>query len=246
MEIKLIQIKNAIAYDVKTGENISIDKKSKKFPLTNNHYKYVTYRDTDDDGDIDILYYSPYSVTYSYNPVTISSDNKNLNGLSARDVLSNTYLSFANSVIKSSGEGNDFYKNRLTATISDDGDTLGAKANQNRSILWANDYGTIDIDRLDDVSSSVGNWGQMSYETGLSSYNVKIMMEWGMNALLYATNGGKITVGDLKSGRSTFTANGDGVNCIIAGGAGTKSGDKSALSDTASVYVYNADFDLKG
>ncbi|OOM75298.1 hypothetical protein CLPUN_33550 [Clostridium puniceum] len=238
--------KNAVAYDVKTGENISIDEKSGKFPSTNSHYKYVTYRDTDSDGDVDILYYSPYSVTYSYNPVTIYSNNTNLNGLSARDILSNIYLSFANSVVKTSGEGDNLYKKSLTATTSSDGDIIGAKANENRSILWANDYGTIDVDELHAASSSVGNWAKMSYETGLSSYNVEIMMEWGMNALLYATNGGKITVGELNGKKSTFSANGDGTNGIIAGGAGTKAGNKSAPSDTSSAYVYNADFNLKG
>jgi len=239
--------KNVVAYDVKTGNKISMDETSKKFPSTSSsYYKYVTYRDTDNDGDIDILYYSPYSVTYSYNPVTISSTNTNLNGLSARDILSNVYLSFANSVIKTSGEGNNFSQKSLTATTSSDGDAIGAKANQNRSILWANDYGTIDVDKVNAVSSSSGNWGQMSYEAGLSSYNVEIMMEWGMNALLYATNGGKITVGDLNGEKSTFSANGDGANGIIAGGAGTKAGSNTAPSDTASSYVYNADFNLKG
>lgn len=238
--------KNAVAYDVKTGESISVDEKTGKFPSTGSYYKYVTYRDTDNDGNIDILYYSPYSVTYTYNPVTISSNNSNLNGLSARDVLSNIYLAFANSVVKTSGEGNNYYKSNLTASTSNDGDTIGASANENRSILWANDYGTIDVGRLNATSTSSGNWGKMSYETGLSSYNVEVMMEWGMNALLYATNGGKITVGDLKGGVSTFSANGDGANGIIAGGAGTKAGSTTAPEDTASAYVYNADFNLTG
>lgn len=239
--------KNAIAYDVKTGEKISVDENTKKFPSTNNgYYKYVTYRDTDNDGDIDVLYYSPYSVTYSYNPVSISSNNQNLNKLSARDTLSNIYLSFANSVVKTSGEGNDVTKKSLTTSTSSDGDAIGAKTNQERSILWANDYGTIDVDELHATSTSFGNWGKMSYEAGLSSYNVEIMMEWGMNALLYATNGGKITVGELNGQKSTFTANGDGANGIIAGGAGTKAGNKSSLTDTASAYVSNADFNLKG
>ena len=238
---------NAIAYDVKTGEKISVNEETGKFPSTGDgYYRYVTYRDTDNDGDIDILYYSPYTVTYSYNPVTISSDNENLNGLSARDILSTVYLAFANSVVKTSGEGDSYYDKSLTADTSKDGDAIGAEANENRSILWADDYSTINVDKLKANSSSIGNWGKMSYETGLSSYNTEIVMEWGMNALLYATNGGKITVGKLNGERSTFTANGDGANGIIAGGAGTKAGTESAPSDTASVYVYNADFDLQG
>jgi hypothetical protein len=156
------------------------------------------------------------------------------------------YLSYANAVVKANGEGDDIVQAELTADTAVDGGTLEAEANQERSVLWADNYGTIDIDELHASSSSVGNWGKMSYESGLSSYNVEIIMEWGMNALLYATNGGQIRVGDLLGETSTFYANGDGANGIIAGGAGTQAGNTDAASSTSSAYVYNADFTLEG
>lgn len=238
---------NSVAYDIQTGEKVSAEEATGMLPSTGyGNYKYITYRDTDNDGDVDAIYYSPYNVNYSYNTVTISSDNKNLNGLSARDILSTVYLSYANSVIKVSGEGDEFYQKELTADTSVDGDAIDAAINQERSVLWADNYGTIDIDELHAVSSSVGNWGKMSYESGLSAYNVEIIMEWGMNALLYATNGGEIRVGDLLGETSTFYANGDGANGIIAGGAGTEAGNEEASIATSSAYVYNSDFILEG
>lgn len=84
----------AVAYDVKTGESVSADSTTGLFPSTGSgYYKYVTYRDTDSDGDIDTLYYSPYVISYAYNATSIVSDNDNLNGLSARDILNPVYLS---------------------------------------------------------------------------------------------------------------------------------------------------------
>lgn len=86
----------------------------------------------------------------------------------------------------------------------------------------------------------------MSYESGLSTYNNEIVMEWGMNALLYATNGGSITVGSLTGPRSTLSAIGDGANGIIAGASGTDTETGSAPSETSSVKLYNADLNLQG
>lgn len=238
---------NAVAYDVKTGEIVLADESTGNFPSTgSSYYKFVTYRDSDQDGDIDILYYSPYNVAYTYNNVTISSDNTNLDGLSARDILSTVYLSFANSIVKANGEEEQVSLEQLTADTAADGDAIEAATNQERSVLWADDYGAIEVDELHATSTSTGNWGKMSYETGLSSYNNEIVMEWGMNALLYATNGGVIHVGDALGETSTFYANGDGANGVIAGGAGTEAGDEAAPSDTASVYVSNAEFLLEG
>lgn len=237
----------AVSYNVNTGEAVSTEATTGLFPSTGSgFYKYVTYRDTDSDGDVDELYYSPYTVTYSYNTVNILSENENLNGLSARDILSTEYLAFANSVVEASGDGNDVHEDALTADTSVDGDAIEVQANEERSILWADDYATIDVDELHATSNSIGNWAKISYEKGLSSYNVEIMMEWGMNALLYATNGGTITVGDTEGETSTFYANGDGANGVIAGGAGTQAGNDSAPSETASVSVSNAEFTLEG
>lgn len=237
----------ATAYDVKTGESLPVNGETGLFDSTGSgYYKYITCRDTDQDGDVDVIYYSPYNVTYSYNTVTISSSNENLNGLSARDLLNPVYLSYANAVLKADGEGSKVAERSLTLDTSKDGNVMEARANQERSVLWADNYGTIQVDELHAASTSTGNWGRMSYETGLSAYNVEIVMEWGMNALLYATNGGTVKVGSLNGPTSTFSANGDGANGIIAGGTGTKGGTKEAPSDTAGVYVENAEFDLQG
>jgi hypothetical protein len=195
---------------------------------------------------VDTIYYSPYHTTYSYNSVNIASSNPNLDGLSARDILNPAYLSFANAVVKARGEKETVAADQLTLDTAVDGEVIEAAANQERSILWADDYGTIQVDELHATSTSSGNWGKMSHESGLSSYNVEIMMEWGMNALLYATNGGSITAGNLEGPTSTYTANGDGANGIIAGGAGTLAGQEGRPADTSSVHVFNSAFHLTG
>ncbi len=238
---------NVKAYDVKTGETVEKDSVTDAYPATGSgNYRYMFYEDSDNDGDIDILYYSPYSVNYSYDSTVISSDNENLNGLSARDTLNPIYLSFANGVVEASGEDSSVSEKSLNIDTSEDGDSIGASSNQERSLVWANDYSDITVDQIDGTSTSTANWAKMSYVTGLSSYNVEIAMEWGMNALLYATNGGSITVGTKDGEKSTFYANGDGANGVIAGGSGTKTGDSDAKSDTANVSVYNASFTLEG
>jgi len=238
---------NVKAYDVKTGDIVDKDSVTDAYPATGSgNYRYMFYEDSDNDGDIDILYYSPYSVNYSYDSTIISSDNENLNGLSARDSLNPIYLSFANGVVEASGEDSSVSEKSLNINTSEDGDSIDASNNQERSLIWANDYADITVDQIDGTSTSTANWAKMSYVTGLSSYNVEIAMEWGMNALLYATNGGSITVGTKDGEKSTFYANGDGANGVIAGGSGTKTGDSDAKSDTANVSVYNASFTLEG
>lgn len=237
---------DAMAYDVQTGAEVSMVEGM--FPSTDDdyYYKFMTYRDTDDDGKVDEIYYSPFNITYSYNTVTIVSENENLNGLSSRDILNPLYLTFANGVTVARNEGSDVPEDAVTAATAVDGDTIGAAINQERSILWADDYATITVDTLYATSTSFANWAKMSYVLGLSSYNVEIAMEWGMNALLYATNGGVITVGSLDGPVSTFAGIGDAANGVVAGGSGTLAGTEDAPSDTASVYVYNAEFTLEG
>jgi hypothetical protein len=238
---------NIETYNVSTGDRVEVYDKTNMYPSTGEgYYKYVGYIDSDNDGDIDKLYYSPYSLTYSFNSTEILSDNSNLNGLSARDTLNPQYLSFANAVVAASGESDNQSLNSLNANTALSGNIIEAISNEERSVLWADQYASIQVDTLDAQSTSVANWAKMSYESGLSSYNVELAMEWGMNALLYATNGGFISAGNLYGPRSHLTATGDGANGIIAGGTGKKAGSVEAPFATAGVELYNADVHLTG
>lgn len=235
---------DAVAFDIKTGEKVYKD--NGLYPSTGKgKYKYVFYKDSDNDGDIDEIYYSPYEQKYTYDSVKIQSSNSNLNNLNARDSMNPLYLSFANGVIEAQNEKITLDK-AISIDTSLNGQRIDATANQERSILWANNYGVIEAKEVNGTSTSKGNWAKMSYETGLSSYNVEIVMEWGMNALLYATNGGTIKVGDLEGNQSKFYSNGDGANGIIAGGTGIKDEKSKNLAETSKVYVYNSYFDLQG
>jgi len=241
--------KNVIAYDVATGKELYGGSSTAAIlPNANSnlYYQYVDYQDSDNDGAIDIIYYSPYRLAYNYNNINITSSNTNLNGLSARTSLNPAYTAFANAVIKAKGDKDDQVYKELEINTAQSGDKINAKINQERSALWADDYATVKVDCLNAVSSSIGNWAKMSYEVGLSNYNVEVVMEWGMNAVLYATNGGVVSVGQLDGKRSVIQANDDGSNGVIAGGAGSKAGSHEAKSDTAKVYVYNTDFTLGG
>jgi hypothetical protein len=234
-------------FDAKTGLVVAKDPQTGLLPSTGaGAYKYVSARDTDGDGDIDVVYYSPFGLTYSYNATTIASPNANLNGLKARDTMNPLYLSFANAVIAARGEGTTVNHASVTADTGTNGDKLGAAADQERSLVWAHDYASVAIDELHGISTSVGNWAKMSKVAGLSSYNVEIVMEWGMNALLYATDGGQVRVGTATGPRSTLKANGDGANGVVAGGTGTKSGQPGAPGATSSVTLVNADLALEG
>lgn len=241
--------KDVVAYDIATGAELyGPGKATAALPNANPnlYYQYVEYRDQDDDGDIDVLYYSPYRISYSYGTVDIVSDHANLSGLSARTVLNPAYLSFANAVIKAKGSTDVQSYPSLEADTAKNGDKVGAGINQERSVLWADDYGAIQVERLQASSTSSGNWAKMSYEAGLDAYNMEVVMEWGMNAVLYATNGGVVTVGSKHGERSAIYANGDGANGVLAGGAGSKAGTKDAKPETSKIYVYNTDFTLEG
>lgn len=55
---------DAKAYDVKTGEEVPME--DGRYPTTGaGYYKYIGCQDTDNDGKVDVLYYSPYTVTYT-------------------------------------------------------------------------------------------------------------------------------------------------------------------------------------
>ena len=244
---KVLLDSNVKAYDVKTGEEIEKDSTTNLYASTGiGKYKYISYKDTENDGDIDKIYYSPYEISYNYNSVSIKSSNENLNGLKARDTMNPVYLSFANGVVEATGEENNLNIKKLEANTSKTGNKIESLTNEERSILWASDYGNIKVEELQGVSTSKGNWAKMSYEAGLPSYNVEIVMEWGMNALLYATNGGIIEVGNLGGKTSSLYANGDGANGIIAGGTGNKVTENNESLETSKVYLYNTNLNLEG
>ena len=244
---KVLLDSNVKAYDVKTGEEIEKDSTTNLYASTGiGKYKYISYKDTENDGDIDKIYYSPYEINYNYNSVSIKSSNENLNGLKARDTMNPVYLSFANGVVEATGEENNLNIKKLEANTSKTGNKIESLTNEERSILWASNYGNIKVEELQGVSTSKGNWAKMSYEAGLTSYNVEIVMEWGMNALLYATNGGIIEVGNLGGKTSSLYANGDGANGIIAGGTGNKVTENNESLETSKVYLYNTNLNLEG
>ena len=239
--------KKLTAYDVETGQKIILDKQNSGLPSTGQgKYKYVAWRDQDQNGKIDQLYYSPFALSYQYNEVTLSSEQQDLDGLKARDRLNPQYLAFANAVIAASGATQQIHQTQLTLHTAKHGSPIEASANKNRSILWANDYAQIKVDNMRAQSNAIGDWARMSLVSGLSVPNTEIIMEWGMNALLYATNGGQIEVGDLNGETSQFYANGDGANGVIAGAAGLKDATVSQPFSTSSVLVKNANFQLEG
>lgn len=235
------------AFDVQTGESIISQGDSSALTSTGQgKYKYVAWQDEDQNGKIDHLYYSPYALNYQFNDVLIKSDLTALNGLKARDRLNPLYLAFANAVLKASGQQQHIQRNKLVLHSAQQGQPIEAKANKNRSIVWADDYAQIKVAYLNAQSNAIGDWALMSLVMGLAVPNTEIVMEWGMNALLYATNGGQIEVGSLTGATSEFYANGDGANGIIAGAAGQKDSQSMQLPSTSSVIVKNAHFKLEG
>lgn len=235
------------AYDVETGQKIISQGQIAQLPSTGQgKYKYVAWRDQDQNGKIDQLYYSPYALSYQYNDVTLSSQQQDLNGLQARDRLNPQYLAFANAVIAAKGAKQQIHQSQWCLHSAKHGAPIEAQANKNRSILWADDYASIKVDELHAQSNAIGDWAGMSLASGLSVPNTELIMEWGMNALLYATNGGQIEVGDLQGESSQFYANGDGANGMLAGAAGRKDGNTPHAFSTSSVWVKNANFQLEG
>ena len=62
-------------------------------------------------------------------------------------------------------------------------------------------------------------------------------MNCGLNAVLYAINGGQIVGGDLEGKTSRIMTSGDTGNGVIAIGGGALVGDKTAPYPTSAVYV---------
>ncbi|MFT4196727.1 MAG: hypothetical protein QM601_02230 [Pseudoxanthomonas sp.] len=237
----------AEAWDASSGQALERDADSGLLPSTaGGQYKYVAWFDDNQDGRIDRLYYSPVPLSYQYDEVKLSSSNALLDGLAARTRLNPTYLAFANAVRQADGADQSQHFTSLSLDTAQSGDAVMRRANRNRSVLWANDYASLSVDHLDARSSSVGDWARISLESGLASVNSELIMEWGMNAVLYATNGGQISVGKLGGRTSLLQASGDGANGVLAGGAGDQAGRGDAPAATASIRLVNARAVLEG
>ena len=243
------------AIDAATGEALA------GIVSTGMTYTYVAYRDTDQNGAIDILYYTDGVSDFVsapldqnaeiYAPGTLSD------GKDSASSITGKYLAFANGVLEAAGRRDRQTYDRIVigntgrATYAADGkvavsDPVLASINRERSLLWADDYGSIQTDYLYGMSSSTANWAQETFEAGDSKYNYELNMNYGLNAGLYATNGGQLTVGDLEGQTSYVETCGDTGNGIIAIGGGTYVGNRNAPYPTAAVYVYNTTFKCQG
>lgn len=213
-----------------------------------NPYNYVAFRDMDGDGDIDVLFYANTSLPSSGTTVSLTGElayagisgaasSEMHEGKVGRPLLDAAFLSFENAAVEA-GEGETV--SLASAEIrTADGSVLG-QVNQERSLLWADKGGEIDVGVLTGTSSSEGNWTKIRDE--LNSYAgqpMEVIMQWGMGAAIYASQGGIISVGDANGERSYIYAAGDGANGALATGI---------LDETqpSQIYIYNTDFVLEG
>lgn len=213
-----------------------------------NPYNYVTFRDTDGDGDIDCLFYANVSLPASGSTVTLSgklvragisgeASSEMLAGKVGRPQLDGAYLTFENAAVEA-GEGASVEMASAELATAD-GSVLG-KVNAERSLLWADKGGTITVGTLNGVSTSQGNWTKIRDENNsYAGQPMEVIMQWGMGAALYASQGGILTVGDPTGARSHVSTCGDGANGVLA--TGILDGDQPSQ-----IYVYNTDFDLSG
>jgi len=214
----------------------------------NNPYNYVAFRDTDKDGDIDRLFYANTSLPSSGSTVSLTGElayagisgaasSEMHEGKVGRPLLDAAFLSFENAAVEA-GEGQTV--SLASAEISTaDGSVLG-QINQERSLLWADKGGEINVGVLNGHSTSEGNWTKIRDE--LNSYAgqpMEVIMQWGMGAAIYASQGGIVSVGDPAGARSYVHAAGDGANGVLATGI---------LDETqpSQIYIYNTDFVLEG
>lgn len=213
-----------------------------------NPYNYVAFRDTDADGDIDVLFYANTSLPSSGTTVSLtgelayagisgSSSSEMHEGKVGRPLLDAAFLSFENAALEA---GEDETVSLASAEISTADDSVLGQINQDRSLLWADKGGRIDVDVLRGNSSSEGNWTKIRDE--LNSYAgqpMEVIMQWGMGAAIYASQGGIVSVGTPAGERSYVYAAGDGANGVLATGI---------LDETqpSQIYIYNTDFVLEG
>ncbi len=251
-----------IAYDAATGEQILSSEAGRALsalyenPLLdargvkneNAPYNYVAFRDTDGDGDIDILFYANTSLPSSNTTLTLTGElardgisgeasSEMHEGKVGRPTLDAAFLSFENAVIEAGeGESVELASGEMSTA---DASVLG-QINEERSLLWADKGGEIVLGQIKGESTSEGNWTKIRDE--INSYAgqpMEVIMQWGMGAALYASQGGVISVGDPEGPRSEIYACGDGANGVLATGI---------LDETqpSQIYVYNTDFILEG
>ena len=241
------------AYDAATGEELP------EVISTGGAYSYVAYRDFDNDGKIDALYYTDGAITgvLDQTDAVVSSENEILDGRDSAKSLEDKYLAFSNAVIEASGEdevieyGTVDVDDTADPTYTADGattdtDAVAASVNKERDILWANDYGVINIGVLNAKSTSYASWAKESLEAGDSSYNYELNMQYGIGAGLYATNGGQIEVGEASGDASCIRTCGDTGNGIISIGGGSKVGESDAPFASSYVSVVNASIEALG
>ena len=211
-------------------------------------YSYVAYRDIDGDGDIDVLFYADTSLPSSSATITLSgalaypgisgeASSELMAGKVGRPVLDGSYLTFENAVIEARDGENVALA--YTAPITANDSVLGA-INEERSLLWADGSGVMSVRQLHGVSTSEGNWTKIRDENNsYAGQPMEVIMQWGMGAALYASQGGIMRVGDPDGERSSVYTCGDGANGVLA--TGVLDADRPSQ-----IYVYNTDFTLEG
>ena len=194
------------------------------------------------------LFYANVSLPASGTTVTLSgklvragisgeASSEMLAGKVGRPQLDGAYLTFENAAVEA-GEGENVELASAELATAD-GSVLG-KVNAERSLLWADKGGTITVGTLNGVSTSQGNWTKIRDENNsYAGQPMEVIMQWGMGAALYASQGGILTVGDPTGARSHVSTCGDGANGVLA--TGILDGDQPSQ-----IYVYNTDFDLSG
>lgn len=227
---KVLLEENCKAIDAATGEELL-------GPIsTGMTYTYAAYRDADNNGKIDTFYYTDGISSFVSAPLdqdtVVSWPGTLTDGKGSASSITGSYLAFANGVLESDGAADVQTYDSLTVTdtanaeITLNGqaqkaDAVMASLNRERSVLWANDYGKIEVRHLNAVSSSSANWAQETFEAGDANYNYELNMQYGLNAGLYATNGGQISVGSLEGEASYLETCGDTGNGVIAIGGGS-------------------------
>ena len=211
-------------------------------------YTYVSFRDTDGDGDIDVLFYADRTLSSSGTTLTLSgtlaqpglsgeTSSEMLAGKVGRPVLDGSYLSFENAVLEvGAGEGVALD----AAELETADDSVLGQINAERSLLWADRGGVLEVDYLYGVSTSQGNWTKIRDENNsYAGQPMEVIMQWGMGAALYASQGGILMVGDPDGERSYVSTCGDGANGVLATGILDE-------NQPSQIYVYNTDFELSG